>query len=301
MNKWLKSVVAVSLLLGGLTVGSSAYAAGSAQLQVFIDGKIQDQAILSQGNTMVQLIAFNDPGWVSYSYDTKTKTVVITNKVLNMTVMLQSDATEANVNGTRVKLDAPVLIVSGRAYVPLRFLSETLGGKVDYITATRQAIVRTPSGEAQFQKLRKGTLAEARNIAIHLSEISSGKELSPSGEGFSQTYTFPKGETLRFTKEYKGLISYIEINSQGLAEFKWQKDTWSDTGKYREVGVKPKAFGESVVFMYNFMTPEITKYGLTDKDGNVGEMTSYAVTEQRQKSGELINPVEGEQRTDYQK
>ncbi|MBW7456656.1 copper amine oxidase N-terminal domain-containing protein [Paenibacillus sepulcri] len=299
MIKWFKTAAAVSLLLAGtMTASMSAYGAAPVQPQVFIDGKLQEQPILLQGYTLVQLIAFNDPEWVSYSYDAPARTVVITNPSQNMTVMLQEGVTEANVNGTRVKLDAPVQIIFGRTYVPLRFLSETLGGTVDYITATRQAIVRTPSGEADYRKLMTGSLPDARNIAANLSPIPLEKGLTPLGEGFSEDYVFPQGEALRFTKEYKGLISYIEINEQGLAEVKWQKDTWSASGKYRESGSKPPAFGESTYFMYNFSTPAFIKYGTIGSDGKVSDLPPYAISEQRGKSREIFNPVEGEQRTD---
>jgi hypothetical protein len=298
MNKWLKSTVAALLLMGAVSAGLPVNAEGSNQTEVYIDGKKQESVLISHGSTMVRLISFNDPDWVNYSYEAETRTVIINNPSRNITIRLQPGASEVNVNGMHAKLAVPAIIYSGRTYVPFRFLSETLGGYVEYNDQTKHAIVRTPAGQDVYDTLMNGTLAEARNAAVGLAETFINKQLEPRGEGFSQTLTFPKGEALRFTVEYKGLISYIEISREGLAEVKWQKDTLPVNGTYREEGTKPPDFGESVYFVFDPMVPDVSKYGTIDSDGKKKELGQYDVTAQRAKQGEIIEPVDGEQRTD---
>ncbi|QYR23616.1 copper amine oxidase N-terminal domain-containing protein [Paenibacillus sp. sptzw28] len=296
--KWLKPTAAALLLLGLVSAGLPVFADSSNHTEVYIDGRKQESVLISHGSTMVRLISFNDPEWVNYSYEAETRTVIINNPSRNITIRLQPGVSEVNVNGMHAKLAVPAIINSGRTYVPFRFLSETLGGYVEYNDQTKHAIVRTPAGQDVYETLMNGTLVEARNAAVGLAEVFINKELKPQGEGFSQTFTFPKGEALRFMVEYKGLISYIEISSEGLAEVKWQKDTIPVNGTYREEGIKPPDFGESVYFVFDPMVPDFSKYGTIDSDGKKKELGQYNVTVEREKQGEIIEPVNGEQRTD---
>jgi hypothetical protein len=122
--------------------------------------------------------------------------------------VIKSGATTAAVNGTSVKLDAPVTIKDGRTYIPLRFISETLGGVLKYNNTDKSVIVRTPSGQERFEILMSGDLAKAREMAIHYPRTYANKVIEATGEGYTFSYTFPKGEALRFEIKYKGLINY---------------------------------------------------------------------------------------------
>lgn len=47
----------------------------------------------------------------------------------------------ADVNGTKVKLDVPSVETNGRTLIPLRFVSETLGFDVKYVSSTQQILI----------------------------------------------------------------------------------------------------------------------------------------------------------------
>jgi hypothetical protein len=51
----------------------------------------------------------------------------------------------AIVNGQRVPLDVPPMIVRGTTMVPLRFVSENLGANVDWVDSTQTVYIATPN------------------------------------------------------------------------------------------------------------------------------------------------------------
>ncbi|MDQ0114894.1 copper amine oxidase N-terminal domain-containing protein [Paenibacillus harenae] len=296
MKKWMTATVAFFSIVGILVSGSSISAAPQKPIVVYIDGALQDNVLTVNGRTMVQLIAFKDPANLVYSYEQATKTIIVTNKEMKTTVRLNGGSTTALVNGKIVKLDAPVTIKEGRTYLPLRFLSETLGGTLKYNSTNKTLIVRTPSGQERFKTLMSGKLEDARTIAIHTPTTLVDKEIVTNGEGFHTSYTFPKGEALRYQVQYRGLIKYIEINSDGIAVVKWQKDTVGTNG---EAGKKPEDFKESVYFLDNFMAEMLT-YGTIDSKGVYDEVGIVYYTIHKNFNGIELMPIEGETRTDVQ-
>ncbi|WP_053377377.1 copper amine oxidase N-terminal domain-containing protein [Paenibacillus sp. FJAT-27812] len=294
MRKWMKAAAAALTVAGVLSAGTTSLAASAQPSKMFINGVYQEDVLVVNDRTMVQLRAFNDPKSFVYSYETATKTIIIHNPVQKMTVHLKNGLKSAEVNGKNVKLDAPVTVKAGRTYIPVRFVTETLGGKVDYDNGAKHIIVRTPTGEEQFKTLKNGDLAEARALAINLTRISNGTEIAPYGEGFTTTYRFPKGEALRYFISYKGLETYVEINAKGIAEIKWQKDTLGENG---EAGKEPKPFGESVTFIDNFMA-DMLNYGSVDSTGKYTELGVINRYIDKEYANVIIMPIDGETRTD---
>ncbi|WP_063847520.1 copper amine oxidase N-terminal domain-containing protein [Bacillus sp. FJAT-28004] len=296
MKKWMKATTAALTIAGVLSAGSATMAASApkAPIKMFIDGRLQDDVLNVNGRTMVQLKAFNDPEKLKYSYETATKTIVIKNPDRNLTVRLKDGLKSADVNGEKVPLDAPVTVKKGRTYVPVRFVTETLGGTVGPDSTGKQIIVRTPSGEERFKTLRNGDLTEARKLAIHTPGVDNGMDIAPYGEGFTFVYTFPQGEALRYTMKYRGLITYYEINDSGISERKWQKDL---LGKNGEAGNEPKPFGDSVYFSEHLMLDWL-KYGTIDSAGKQTELGSIDRYTNKEYANVTILPIEGEVRTD---
>lgn len=296
MKKWMKTAAAALTVAGVLSAGSAVMAApvAAAPVKMFINGLYQEDVLNVNGRTMVQLKAFHDPAKISYSYESATKTIIIKNPVNKITVRLKDGLKTADINGKKIALDAPVTVKRGRTYVPVRFVAESLGGTVTYNNAAKQVIVRTPTGEEQFKTLMSGELDKARIAALDLPELNYGKEIQPYGEGFTTIYTFPIGEALRYKMEYRGLVTYVEVNENGIAEIKWQKDT---IGKNGETGQEPKAFGESVYFMNNLMADRLS-YGTVDSTGKSTELATVDRYNNPQFAYVLIMPIEGEVRTD---
>ena len=59
----------------------------------------------------------------------------------NRSIQLTVDSTEAVMNGEKVKLSTPMRLKSGRTFVPLRFVAESLGASVDFDDRSNTAIV----------------------------------------------------------------------------------------------------------------------------------------------------------------
>ena len=59
------------------------------------------------------------------------------------TITLPVGKSMATVGGETVTLDQPAMIVDRRTFVPLRFLSQALGAKVDWLTADRTVEIVT--------------------------------------------------------------------------------------------------------------------------------------------------------------
>lgn len=295
MKKYFRKMIPIVAAIGLLTAGSAVQAAESSKSKVYLNGGPLEDFITVNDRIMVQLKAFKDPQYLSYSYETSSKTIVVDNKKLKINVQLTEGDSTALVNGTSTKLDAPVVIKNGRTYVPLRFLSEQLGGTVSYNSSSKYVVVRTPSGEEQYKELMSGDLSAAREIAINLMRINGGTNIDPSGEGFSMEFTFPRGEALRFKIGYKSLDTYVEVNADGLAIIKWQKDTLGVNG---ESGTAPALFKEQVYYIDAFMA-DLLFYGTVDSKGihtELGRIEGRSTNEAYK--SRICIPIEGEKRTD---
>ncbi len=138
------------------------------------------------------------------------------------TIYLQEGKKTAKVNGQEIKLDAAVVNKNGLTYIPLRFISETLGAYVNYNSKENRVVVRTPTGQAAVETLMRGDLTEARRIAIGSARVNSHAPQTEPGEMYHYSVlTFPEGEALRFILNDSGFAErYYEVNEEGLPVLK---------------------------------------------------------------------------------
>ena len=97
------------------------------------------------GRTLVPLRFLGDAIGAAIKYNDTTRQ--ITFSTATHTVVLTIDQPTATVDGQAVALDVPPTLVNNRTLVPVRFVSENLGGKVTYDPAT-QGIQVTFTGSA---------------------------------------------------------------------------------------------------------------------------------------------------------
>jgi hypothetical protein len=99
--------------------------------------------VVENNRTLVPLRAIFQAMGVEVTWEQKTQTV--TAKKLTSEVKLTIGKTEVIKNGQKIKLDVPAKTFNSRTYVPVRFVGEAFGGKVDWdevnkkITVTSQA------------------------------------------------------------------------------------------------------------------------------------------------------------------
>lgn len=95
--------------------------------------------MVSEGRILVPVRGVFEALGAEVSWDGNTQTV--TGVKGNKTVILKLNSRDALVNGSPCTLDVPATAVDGRVLVPVRFVSESLGAKVEWDQATRTAII----------------------------------------------------------------------------------------------------------------------------------------------------------------
>ena len=141
MKKFLSVIIAIMMLVASFSVVSA-----EEGIKVTIDGKAQSydvMPIIENGRTLVPMRAIFESLGADISWDDATKTV--TGKKADISVSLQIGNTSAKVGDKEVTLDVPAKILEGRTLVPVRFISEALGCKVDWEDATKTVIINTSS------------------------------------------------------------------------------------------------------------------------------------------------------------
>lgn len=104
---------------------------------------LEASPFIHNGRTMVPVRLIAETFGAEVLWDSVTRGIIIT---LNDTVIaMQIGNTLVMVNGIEKKLDAPPIIRSGRTFLPLRFISEAFGAKVDYENATRKITILYPA------------------------------------------------------------------------------------------------------------------------------------------------------------
>ena len=110
----------------------------ASELSVYINDQPQHftpAPIIQSGTTLVPMRAFFEALGANVGWDNSTRTA--TGKRGDITVTLTIGSQTAYVNGQPKTLEVPAQLVNSLAYIPLRFVSESLGDKVEYIHETR--------------------------------------------------------------------------------------------------------------------------------------------------------------------
>ncbi|HLO01822.1 MAG TPA: stalk domain-containing protein [Symbiobacteriaceae bacterium] len=127
---WL-SLLAAGILLITARPTFPATPVSAPQIQIQIDGQSEpfDQSpLLLDGQTLLPLRAIFERLGARVEWNPATQTVTATRDQHRVSLRIGSD--EASVDGKPVTLAVPPLLIQGRTYVPVRFVSEALGGYV---------------------------------------------------------------------------------------------------------------------------------------------------------------------------
>jgi exopolysaccharide biosynthesis protein len=117
------------------------------QIPIYIDGKrlyfeLSEVApLIEKGRILVPVRKIFEQWGAEVAWDDKTRTITAT-KGKN-SIEMKIGSTSAKVNGKSVKLDVPPRIEDGRTVVPLRFVSQAFGGKVEWNATTGSAYIIT--------------------------------------------------------------------------------------------------------------------------------------------------------------
>ena len=135
------ALLLVSILSAGTVFAETAgrtvnLVVGSSAAQ--IDGQnvtMTAPAQVISGKTLVPLRFIGEAFDCGVDWIASTRTATVT--LGNLTIEVPIGQNYAMVDGEKTDLDVPGQLINGSTYVPLRFISESLGAKVDYNAATK--------------------------------------------------------------------------------------------------------------------------------------------------------------------
>jgi len=140
MRKTLCALLVMGMIFAGFAGMASANT--SETISVTINGEKQTYSvspILRNNSVLVPLRAIFESLGSYLTYDPETQEITASKG--NTQIYLQVGNNIAKVNDQTVKLDQPAIVLSGSTYVPVRFVSEALGAKVDWDPKTRTVII----------------------------------------------------------------------------------------------------------------------------------------------------------------
>jgi hypothetical protein len=107
--------------------------------------KFDTPPVIKKGRTVVPVRAITEGFGAEVGWDESTKTVTITKEDISIALVIDSNI--ALVNGKEITFDSKSEIMNNRTYVPLRFISETLGLNVNWDEATETIAIDKPTEE----------------------------------------------------------------------------------------------------------------------------------------------------------
>ncbi|MDQ0111106.1 stalk domain-containing protein [Paenibacillus harenae] len=159
MNNKLATMVLTPLLAAGLllaplpalsgaTVEAAAAPAAVAATKsplVYVDGKkltLSASAFAQNGVTFVPMRNIFGALHASVTWEPKTQTII--GRKSNITITLTVGQKTALINGKAVKLDAAPIVKGGVTFVPVRFISQSLGATVKWDSAANTIRITSP-------------------------------------------------------------------------------------------------------------------------------------------------------------
>ncbi len=127
----------IALVISAVTVLSSVSAfSASREPSVYLNGEkmtFDVNPFIEQDRTLVPMRAIFEAVGADVQWDDETKTVVAAREKNGETtfIALQIDST-AFINNQPAAIDVPAKLVNDRTFVPLRFVIESLGEKVEW-------------------------------------------------------------------------------------------------------------------------------------------------------------------------
>ncbi|MFB7157034.1 copper amine oxidase N-terminal domain-containing protein [Lysinibacillus sp. NPDC056232] len=144
MIKKITSRITLALILCLISFSFAPSAEAATAIKVEIDGDVIqfDQGAVSiNGRTLVPMRTIFEELESTVQWDAKTKSITAIRGTKKIGLVIGSKT--ATVNGQKIALDVAPQIINGRTLVPLRFISEALGAKVDWNNQTKTVYITT--------------------------------------------------------------------------------------------------------------------------------------------------------------
>ncbi|HKV44243.1 MAG TPA: copper amine oxidase N-terminal domain-containing protein [bacterium] len=178
----MKRFASIALLLACAVLSASVrLAAAQGPIRVYIDGQpvgFDVPPTVSQNRVFVPLRGIFERLGATVDYDAPTQHIVAIRG--GQTVELTIGSRQARVNNTAALLDVPAFTIGGRAMVPLRFISESLGASVQWVEASQIILIgstgASPPLPPQGAQAPPPPAAPGQTITGRLMAVSTGAD-----------------------------------------------------------------------------------------------------------------------------
>ncbi|AEG60766.1 copper amine oxidase N-terminal domain-containing protein [Desulforamulus ruminis] len=246
-----------------LSVAGSAYAETSQGTVSLIIGdneaQINGQSVamaapaqIIDGRTLVPLRFVGEAFGCDVQWNNTAQTAIV--KLVNHAIEVPVSKNHAVINGVETEVQVPAQIIAGSTYVPLRFIGENLGAKVDFNSNTQTIFISIMTYLNKDQNFKMILPPEW----IIDEEVSDGVRVIVPGEGYCQVAFADKGEGItpdnfslfagewlkdydgknKLSQDIEGVIAGIVFIEDGLIQLHCIK--LLDNGIFTFVGAIPE-------------------------------------------------------------
>ena len=232
-------------------------------VKLYFEGKTVDTDVpplILNNRTLVPVRAFFEKTGAEVKWDSVNYQVTI--KASGCTIKLQIDSTTAYVNNKKIVMDIPAKIITdkygkGRTLVPVRFISEQLGYKVDWDTKTYAVYVSSQPTESIISV---SAFKENGNDVIKIKTTSSAKPV------ISQI-----ANPDRLVLDFYGFSLSFSDGSTDKSGFHYSNIRYANHNEYARVVID---ISNDYNYKFNSSTDTFTLIlsSLTNKGENIGDV-----------------------------
>jgi len=144
----MKNRVIITLTVATMLLAQAGTALADSTINVYLKGKLQtfeQSAIIKDGSTLVPMRAIFEALGATVKWDAKQQIIDATKD--DKIIRLQIGWKGAWIGETKVALDVAPQIINGSTMVPLRFIGEALGEKVEWDSTSRSVLISTDKSQ----------------------------------------------------------------------------------------------------------------------------------------------------------
>ncbi|HEX9059477.1 MAG TPA: copper amine oxidase N-terminal domain-containing protein [Clostridia bacterium] len=187
LTKGLSALLSILFLTGISTQTFAADSKSSDQIAVFLNGQKLEfadaQPYIKDGRTLVPFRAIFQAFGMQVSWDSVQKTVHAANDKTD--ILLTINSLSAFVNSKLRDLDVPPEITGSRTFVPLRFISSSIGAEIKWDGAAKKIIINNSTEKHTFGKIGSFT---GHKFSIDKVDIdTTNKIINVSGKTSSES------------------------------------------------------------------------------------------------------------------
>lgn len=113
-------------------------------IKVSVDGtyiEFDQQPILQEDRVLVPVRFIFEALDLQLQWEQETSTIFAFKE--NTIIVLQIDNPNAFINGEKIELDVPAILMNGRTLVPVRFIAESTGANVEWVPEDSTVVITT--------------------------------------------------------------------------------------------------------------------------------------------------------------